>query len=379
MPRSSLSIYIHWPFCKIKCPYCDFNSYKRKSVDQTQWVEAYIRALNLWFSRLDKRKIVSIFFGGGTPSLLDPKFVGFSLQKIDKLWGINSDCEITIEANPNSVSEVKFRRLKEVGINRVSVGIQSLTDIDLRRLGRDHNKDQALEAVEIVRKWFKNFNLDFIYGRQYQSTSMWEDELSQITSLEAPHLSLYQLTIEENTSFYKLFKRDLLKGLPTTKIAAEMYDTTKRLCEDGDYKQYETSNFARKGFRCKHNLSYWKYNDYIGVGPGAHGRIKISGKRYATEEEKNPDIWLKKTVASTSRTPKIIPLDNRVVFEEKLIMNLRISKKIPISMFDYEKLQPVVMNLKENNLIKLKDNRIIMRKKGTKMLDYITRSLMECF
>jgi len=208
---------------------------------------------------------------------------------------------------------------------------------------------------------------------------MWEDELSQIISLEAPHLSLYQLTIEENTSFYKLFKRDLLKGLPTTKIAADMYDITKRICENGDYKQYETSNYARKGFRCKHNLSYWKYNDYIGVGPGAHGRIKISGKRYATEEEKNPDIWLKKTFASTSSTPKIIPLDNRVVFEEKLIMNLRISKKIPTSMFDYEKLQPVVMNLKENNLIKIKDDRIIMRKRGTKMLDYITRSLIECF
>ena len=379
MPRASLSIYIHWPFCKIKCPYCDFNSYKRESVDQTQWMEAYLRALELWFSRLDKRKIDSIFFGGGTPSLLDPKFVEFSLQKINKLWGINNDCEISIEANPNSVSEVKFKRLKEIGINRVSVGMQSLNNKDLKVLGRDHNKDQALKAVEIVRKWFKNFNLDFIYGRQYQSTNMWEDELSQIISLEAPHLSLYQLTIEENTSFYKLFKRDLLKGLPTTKIAAEMYDITKRLCEDGTYKQYETSNFARKGFKCKHNLSYWKYNDYIGVGPGAHGRIKISGKRYATEEEINPDIWLKKTVASTSSTPKITPLDNRVVFEEKLIMNLRISEKIPISMFDHEKLQPVVMNLKENNLIKLKDNKIIMRKRGAKMLDYITRSLMECF
>ncbi|MFL2793527.1 MAG: radical SAM family heme chaperone HemW [Paracoccaceae bacterium] len=379
MPRSSLSIYIHWPFCKIKCPYCDFNSYKRKSVDQNQWVEAYLRALELWFSRLDKRKIDSIFFGGGTPSLLDRKFLELSLQKINKLWGINKDCEISIEANPNSISEVKFKRLKEIGINRVSVGVQSLNSKDLKVLGRDHNKDQALEAVEIVRKWFKNFNLDFIYGRQYQSASMWEDELSQITSLEAPHLSLYQLTIEENTNFYKLFKRDLLKGLPTIEIAAEMYDTTKRLCENGGYKQYETSNYARKGFRCKHNLSYWKYNDYIGVGPGAHGRIKISGKRYATEEEKNPDIWLKKTVASTSITPKMIHLDNRVVFEEKLIMNLRISKKIPISMFDHEKLQPVVMNLKENNLIRLKDNKIIMRKRGKKMLDYITRSLMECF
>ena len=379
MLKVPISIYIHWPFCKIKCPYCDFNSYRRKSVDQTQWVEAYLKALELWFSRLDKRKIVSIFFGGGTPSLLDPKFVDFLLQKIDKLWGINSDCEITIEANPNSVSEVKFRRLKEVGINRVSVGIQSLTDTDLKRLGRDHNKDQALEAVEIVRKWFKNFNLDFIYGRQYQSTNMWDNELSQIISLEAPHLSLYQLTIEENTNYYKLFKRDLLKGLPTTKIASEMYDVTRQLCEAGTYKQYETSNFARKGFRCEHNLSYWRYNDYIGVGPGAHGRIKISGKRYATEEEINPDIWLKKTVASTSRTPKITPLDNRVVLEEKLIMNLRISEKIPMSMFDHEKLQPVVMKLKDNNLIKLKDNKIVMRKRGAKMLDYITRSLMECF
>ena len=379
MPRPYLSIYIHWPFCKIKCPYCDFNSYRRESVDQTQWMEAYLKALDMWFSRLGKRKIGSIFFGGGTPSLLDPKFVEFLLQKIDKLWGICSDCEISIEANPNSISEVKFKRLKNIGINRVSVGVQSLTNRDLKSLGRDHNKDQALEAVEIVQKFFNNFNLDFIYGRQHQSTNMWHDELSQIISLGAPHLSLYQLTIEENTNFYKLFKRDLLKGLPTIKIASEMYDVTKRLCKDGAYKQYETSNFAKKGFRCKHNLSYWKYNDYIGVGPGAHGRIKISGKRYATEEEINPDIWLKKTVASTSSTPKITLLDTRVVFEEKLIMNLRISEKIPMSIFDHEKLQPVLMNLKENNLVKLKDNKIVMRKRGEKMLDYITRSLIECF
>jgi len=379
MSRPSLSIYIHWPFCKIKCPYCDFNSYRRESVDQTHWVAAYLRAFDLWFSKLDKRKIGSIFFGGGTPSLLNAKFVELLLQKIDRIWGINNDCEISIEANPNSISELKFKRLKDTGINRVSIGVQSLTNKDLKSLGRDHNKDQALEAVEIVRKLFSNFNLDFIYGRQHQTTNMWNDELSQIISLEAPHLSLYQLTIEENTKFYKLFKRDLLRGLPTTKIACEMFDITKRLCEEGAYKQYETSNFARKGFRCKHNLAYWKYNDYIGVGPGAHGRIKISGKRYATEEEINPDIWLKKTVASCSSTPKMTPLDNRVVFEEKLIMNLRISEKIPISIFDHKKLQPVVINLKENNLVKLKDNKIVIRKRGAKMLDYIARSLMGCF
>ena len=379
MASPSLSIYIHWPFCKIKCPYCDFNSYRRASVDQTQWVKAYLKALELWFSRLDKRKIGSIFFGGGTPSLLDPKFVELLLKKIDKLWGINSDCEISIEANPNSVSEKKFKRLRDIGINRVSIGVQSLSNKDLKSLGRDHNKEQALEVVEIVRKLFKNFNLDFIYGRQYQSTNTWDDELSQIISLEAPHLSLYQLTIEENTSFYKLFERDLLKGMPTSKIASEMFDVTKRLCEDGGYKQYETSNFAKEGFRCKHNLSYWKYDDYIGVGPGAHGRIKISGKRYATEEERNPDIWFRKTVSPSSSTPKVTPLDNRVVFEEKLIMNLRISETIPISMFDFEKVQPVVKSLEENNLIKLRDKEIVIRKRGTKMLDYITRSLIDCY
>ncbi len=379
MSSSSLSLYIHWPFCKIKCPYCDFNSYRRVTVDQSQWVKAYLKGLELWFSRLDTRKINSIFFGGGTPSLLDPNFVELLLVAVNKLWGINSDCEVSIEANPNSVSEEKFQRLKHIGINRVSIGVQSLANKDLKSLGRDHNKEQALEAVEIVGKWFKNFNLDFIYGRQYQSTNDWSDELSQVISLKAPHLSLYQLTIEENTSFFKLFKKNLLKGMPTNKIASEMFDVTKRLCEDGGYSQYETSNFAKKGFKCKHNLSYWKYNDYIGVGPGAHGRITMSGKRYATEEEKNPDIWLKKTVTPISGTPKIIPIDTKIVFEEKLIMNLRIFENIPISIFDYEKLQPVIMKLEQNNLIKLKDNKIVLRKRGTRMLDYIARSLIDCY
>ena len=226
---------------------------------------------------------------------------------------------------------------------------------------------------------FKNYNLDFIYGRQYQSTSEWRDELLQILALEAPHLSLYQLTIEENTNFYKLFKRDLLKGLPTQKIVSDMFDITRKLCKDGGYKQYETSNFARKGFECKHNISYWKYNDYIGVGPGAHGRVTMSGKRYATEEERNPDIWFEKTVSLNSTTPKITPIENRVLLEEKLIMNLRISENIPISIFDCEKLNPVVFHLEESKLIKTKDNEIVIRKRGKKMLDYIAGSLVECF
>jgi len=379
MEGSLLALYIHWPFCEIKCPYCDFNSYKKESTNQSHWLKAYLRALELWSSRLAKREIKSIFFGGGTPSLLDPDFVGIVLQKIDSLWSINGNCEITIEANPNSVSERKFKLFREIGINRVSVGVQALNNKDLSNLGRDHNKNQAIEAIEVINTWFKNYNLDFIYGRQHQSTSEWKNELSQIISLEAPHLSLYQLTIEENTNFHKLFKRDLLKGLPTQKIVSDMFDITTQLCKDGGYKQYEISNFARKGFECKHNISYWKYNDYIGIGPGAHGRVTMSGKRYATEEEKNPDIWFEKTVSLNSSTPKITPVENRVVLEEKLIMNLRISGNIPISIFDYEKLNPVVFHLEENKLIKTKDNEIVIRKRGKKMLDYIARSLVDCF
>ena len=379
MEGSSLALYIHWPFCKIKCPYCDFNSYKRESTFQSHWIKAYLRALELWSSRLAKREIKSIFFGGGTPSLLDPDFVAMVLQKIDSLWSINGNCEITIEANPNSISESKFKLFRDIGINRVSVGVQALNNKDLGNLGRDHNKKQAIEAIEVINTWFKNYNLDFIYGRQYQSTSDWRNELSKILSLEAPHLSLYQLTIEENTYFHKLFKRNLLKGLPTQEIVSDMFDITMQLCKEGGYKQYEISNFARKGFKCRHNISYWKYNDYIGVGPGAHGRVTMSGKRYATEEERNPDIWFEKTVSLNSSTPKITPIENRVVLEEKLIMNLRISENIPVSIFDYEKLIPVVFDLEENKLIKTKDNKIVIRTRGKKMLDYIARSLVECF
>ncbi len=379
MPKPSLALYIHWPFCKIKCPYCDFNSYKRQSTNQSLWLRAYLNTLKLWSLRLDERKISSIFFGGGTPSLLSPSFVEKVLKKTDMLWGINSECEITIEANPNSVSSSKFKLFRDMGINRVSVGVQALNNRDLDNLGRDHDKDQAIKAIEIINNYFNNYNLDFIYGRQYQSTSEWGNELWQIFSLKAPHLSLYQLTIEENTSFHKLFKRDLLKGIPTNKIASEMFDTTKQLCESVGYNQYETSNFARKGFKCKHNISYWKYNDYIGVGPGAHGRVMMSGKRYTTEEERNPDIWFKKAVSLHPSTPKITPIENRVFLEERLIMNLRIFEDIPISIFDYEKLNPVMLDLEENKLIKTKDKKIVIRKRGKKMLDYISRSLVDCF
>ena len=329
MKNSSLAFYVHWPFCEIKCPYCDFNSYKRKIVDQTYWVDGYLQSIKFWSSKLKNKKINSVFFGGGTPSLLNPKIVGNLLDKIDCAWGISSTCEITIEANPNSVCETKIKELKKIGFNRVSIGIQALNDKDLRNLGRDHNKDQALKAIATVDKWFVNYNLDFIYGRQFQSISNWEDELSQIIALGSNHLSLYQLTIEENTNFFKLHKKGLLKGLPSQELASDMFEITNKLCRNGGYKKYETSNFAKKGFKCTHNLSYWNYQDYVGIGPGAHGRITLSGKKHSTMEEKNPDIWLKRKKVPGNISPKISLLKRKDVFEEKLIMNLRIFNKIP--------------------------------------------------
>ncbi len=377
--KPSLAIYLHWPFCKIKCPYCDFNSYRKVNINQTHWIKAYLQGLELWSSKLSKRNITSVFFGGGTPSLLHESYLELLLKKIDDLWGINSDCEISIEANPNSVSSKKFKVLRDIGINRVSVGVQALNNIDLKNLGRDHNKNRAIKAIETIKKCFENYNLDFIYGRQFQNANEWKDELSQIIFLEAPHLSLYQLTIEENTHFYKLYKNDLLKGLPSNKLASEMFDTTRNLCEKGGYKQYEASNFAKRNFKCKHNLSYWKYNDYIGVGPGAHGRVKILGKKYATEEEKNPDLWFKKTVSLQPYTPKLTLLSDRIAFEEKLIMNLRIYEKIPISIFDKKKLDQVLIELVENNLVKIDVNKIVIKEGGKSMLDYISRCLIDCY
>ncbi len=379
MSSSSLALYIHWPFCKIKCPYCDFNSYKRENINQSHWVEGYLRSIDFWYSKLGKKKIGSVFFGGGTPSLLRPDFVSKLLERIDSAWGIDSGCEITIEANPNSICSSKFKEFRTVGLNRVSVGVQALNNQDLKNLGRDHDREQAFEAIDIVKKWFDNYNLDFIYGRQFQSTSDWEDELSQIISLGSSHLSLYQLTIEENTNFYKLYRKDLLKGIPGQEIASEMFDITYQLCKESSFKQYETSNFAKKGFKCKHNLSYWNYNDYIGIGPGAHGRVTLSGKKHSTEEDRNPDIWLRKKESLKSVSPKISLINKRVFFEEKLIMNLRVSKEIPISIFDFKKINHVARNLMENKLIKITNNNIVLRETGMKMLDYVTRSLLECY
>ncbi|MDC3067993.1 radical SAM family heme chaperone HemW [Paracoccaceae bacterium] len=379
MNANCFGIYLHWPFCKIKCPYCDFNSYKRTATEDEDWLNGYLNSIDFWAIKIGKRNVNSIFFGGGTPSLLNPRTIEKILNRIDFHWGIDNSCEISLEANPNCIQIKNTKILKKVGVNRMSVGVQALNDYDLKILGRDHNKTQALKAVKIVSKNFDNFNLDFIYGRQFQKVSNWEQELLEIIKLNSPHLSFYQLNIEENSCLFKLLEKDLLRGLPDDNLASKMFDVTNKICADNAYKRYESSSFSKRNFKCKHNLTYWKYLDYIGIGPGAHGRVTLEGKKFRTEEEKNPDLWLSTKSKKQNNSPKIEVISERVLMEEKLIMNLKIYKKIPTSIFDNSKILNVIDTLVFYGLIKVQDNHLFIRRKGEKMIDYVTRSLISCF
>ena len=380
MINKFISIYIHWPFCKIKCPYCDFNSYKRTSINQEEWLKGYLKSIDGWADLFNEKIIVkSLFFGGGTPSLIKPDIVGKILDRIWLYWEKADDCEITIEANPNSISKNRLMFLKKFDVNRISVGIQALKDKDLKLLGRDHNLNQALKAIEIVQNIFSNFNLDFIYGRQHQSKADWQKELSKILTIGSPHLSLYQLTIEEKTLFYKLQGLGRLDGMPSENLNSDLFLLTRQLCNENNYINYETSNYTRNGYFCKHNLSYWKYKDYLGIGPGAHGRITIDDQKYASLEISNPDNWLKKHLKEKVSLPSLSRLSQKTQFEEKLIMNLRISEEISISFFDVKKLEKKLGDLIEYNLLKVKNEKIILKEKGKRMLNYISKVLLDCY
>ena len=380
MHCNSFSLYVHWPFCTIKCPYCDFNSYKKTNIDSDEWLKGYLKSIDAWASLYSQNKnIKSIFFGGGTPSIMNSEIVMKILERVWRYWSPTENCEISIEANPNSVCKNKLRYLKEFGVNRVSVGIQAFNDKDLKQLGRDHTCLDSLKAIETVQNIFSNFNLDFIYGRQFQSINEWEQELSEILAIGAPHLSLYQLTLEEKTSFYKLWEKGHLKGMPDEKLSSELYFLTGNLCSKNNYINYETSNYSKENYFCQHNLSYWKYEDFLGIGPGAHGRLTINKKIHASIEIYNPDKWLQSYLYKERPLPNLSPLSEKTVFEEKLIMNMRISKNIPISWFNEKKLEIKLYNLQKYNLLKKENGHLVLKKKGKLMLNHISSELLECF
>lgn len=290
--QGGFAIYIHWPFCQAKCPYCDFNSHVAREIDQSRWLRAYLAEIDRYAALTQGRVLTSIFFGGGTPSLMNPDIVHGVLDRIRQHWPRANDLEVTLEANPGSVEAGRFKAYAEAGVSRVSMGIQALNDTDLQRLGRIHSTAEAMAAFDVARRQFERVSFDLIYARQDQTLDAWKTELRQALGMAIDHLSLYQLTIEDGTAFGDRYARGKLRGLPPDDLSADMYQVTQDICEDAGFVTYEVSNHARPGAESRHNRVYWRYGDYVGVGPGAHGRLTLNSQRYATEAWSNPGKWL---------------------------------------------------------------------------------------
>ncbi len=322
-------VYVHWPFCAAKCPYCDFNSHvHRGAFDEAAYVEAYDREIAYFAGQAPGRVVQSIFFGGGTPSLMDPRSVGGILESIGKHWNIAPNAEITLEANPTSVEADRFRGYRAAGVNRVSLGVQSLREGPLAELGRRHTVDEAVRAVRLAQSIFPRSSFDLIYARPKQTLSDWEDELKEaLWMAEAGHISLYQLTIEMGTRYFDLWNAGKLK-MPNEDLSADFYELTQDLTRAAGLPAYEISNHARHGQESIHNLIYWRYGEYAGIGPGAHGRLLIDGARHATAMEKLPFEWQRR-VASRGHG---MATDDVLTWEEEgdelLVMGLRLREGI---------------------------------------------------
>lgn len=332
---NQLAVYIHWPFCAAKCPYCDFNSHVRRAIDQQVYLEAYRRAIAHYAQKLAGRQVGSVFFGGGTPSLMEPQTVEGILEAIRKGWSVANDFEVTLEANPTSVEAQKFEAFRQAGVNRVSLGVQALRDEDLRFLGREHDVAEALRAIEIAGKTFDRYSFDLIYARPKQSKQAWEAELCEALRYARGHLSLYQLTIERNTPFYMRHTRGEF-ALPGEAQGAAFYHITQDILEDAGLPAYEVSNHGAAGQECAHNLVYWHYGDYIGIGAGAHGRFVKGGVKYATRDHAAPEIWLERvaTQGHGAHPAEVVSAEDR--FAEGLMMGLRLRGGVDLSVLEVQ-------------------------------------------
>jgi putative oxygen-independent coproporphyrinogen III oxidase len=326
--QKAFGVYVHWPFCLSKCPYCDFNSHVRHAaIDEERFARAFAREIETTAARAPNREVTSIFLGGGTPSLMQPRTVGAILDAIGKHWRVAPDAEVSLEANPTSVEATRFAGYGTAGVNRVSLGVQALNDTSLKELGRLHSAREALDAVAIARKSFDRYSFDLIYARPEQTPAMWADELKLAIAEAAEHLSLYQLTIEEGTPFYGLHAAGKLKT-PDEAIARALYDVTQDICATHDLPAYEISNHAREGAECRHNLVYWRGQEYAGIGPGAHGRLDVGGVRHASATEKRPEAWLMRVEANGHGVVTDDVLNREERADEFLLMGLRLKEGI---------------------------------------------------
>jgi putative oxygen-independent coproporphyrinogen III oxidase len=327
MSDHALALYIHWPFCKSKCPYCDFNSHVRAAIDEARWRDALLRELDHYAEATRGRPLASIFFGGGTPSLMAPETVAALLDRAAAQWSVAPDIEVTLEANPTSVEAARLRDFRAAGINRVSLGVQALEDQALRFLGRGHDAGEARAAVALAAATFERYSFDLIYARPGQSVAAWNAELEEGLALAGDHLSVYQLTIEAGTAFATAHARgDFV--LPDEDEAGALYEATQERLDRAGMPAYEISNHARPGGESRHNLVYWRYGDYVGIGPGAHGRLTLDGEKFATRQRRAPETWLTAVEAAGHATEerRALPADERL--QELLMMGLRLREGV---------------------------------------------------
>jgi oxygen-independent coproporphyrinogen-3 oxidase len=323
-----LGVYVHWPFCLSKCPYCDFNSHVRHAaIDEARFLHAFAAEIATTAERTPGRTVTSVFLGGGTPSLMQPVTVEGIIDAIAQRWSLDRNAEITLEANPTSVEAARFRGYRAAGVNRVSLGVQALDDAALRELGRLHTADEALAAVAIARGTFERYSFDLIYARPGQTPQAWAAELASAIEHAGEHLSLYQLTIEPDTPFAALHAAGRL-AVPADETARALYDTTQELCAAAGLPAYEVSNHARPGAQCRHNLVYWRAQEYAGIGPGAHGRLDIDGRRRATVAERRPEAWLMRVETLGHGLVTDDPLTAEERADEFLLMGLRLAEGI---------------------------------------------------
>lgn len=372
-------LYVHWPFCQAKCPYCDFNSHVSREIDQSRWLRAYISEIDRFADMTQGRVVNSIFFGGGTPSLMNPDIVAGILHHIAKRWPQANDPEITLEANPGSVEAGRFHAYRQAGVSRISMGIQALNDRDLHRLGRIHTVKEALAAFDIARDSFDRVSFDLIYARQDQTPQDWRAELKQALSYAIDHISLYQLTIESGTAFGDRYRVGKLRGLPDDDSAAEMYEITQDVTGTAGFPAYEVSNHARPGAESSHNSLYWRYGDYVGIGPGAHGRITQNTRRHATEAIRMPDAWLKS--AEQGNADKTYDRLTRAdEATELLLMGLRLYEGVDMRRYENLAGHPIPSNtlkdLSDMSMIETQDARLRVTPAGMMVLNAVIEKLL---
>jgi oxygen-independent coproporphyrinogen-3 oxidase len=376
--QGGFGLYIHWPFCQAKCPYCDFNSHVSREIDQSKWLNAYLTEIDRYAEMLPARVLNTVYFGGGTPSLMQPELVATILQRIRQCWPQANDLEVTLEANPGSVEAGRFQGYAEGGVSRISMGFQALNDADLRRLGRIHTVEEARAAYDIARTYFDRVSFDLIYARQDQSLAEWQKELREALEMAADHLSLYQLTVEQGTAFADRYAKGGLRGLPGDDLSADMYLATQEICDQAGLSAYEVSNHARPGAESRHNMIYWRYGDYIGIGPGAHGRI-TTDRRYATEAWSLPERWLQ-AVEQGSGDKSVDALAPQDQANEYLMMGLRIREGIDRTRFEglagQEIRSETLSHLEEIGMIEPPEARIKVTDQGRMVLNSVISELL---